>query len=63
MVNGEEGQPWKQGPLTWGCSISSWFSQSKRLARARLAAPPPSCPQAVAQSGVLSKVRLAVAVT
>lgn len=31
-VNGKEGKPWKQGPLAWGCNISSWFSQGKCLA-------------------------------
>lgn len=30
--NGKKGKLWKQGPLTWGCSISSWFSEREQLA-------------------------------
>lgn len=32
QLNGKKGKPWTQGPLTWGCSIASWFSPRKQLA-------------------------------
>lgn len=31
-MNGKKRKTWKQGPLTWGCSTSSCFSQCKCLA-------------------------------